>query len=563
MSTPSGAVTLAAAENPRTNPRARRRGRFLVGLLLSALALPGFLSAKTFTVNDTSDPEIGDPRNCKRATASCSLRDALAAADQSPTLDRIEFDVDGATIYLTSQLVAEHPVAIDGGMDKTIVRVDQRYELTVLTDRFKPYGPVQVLQPVFSTRRGSDRAMLKLRGDGSTVENMVIDGSITPDPADLGVARVDYEPDDLTDFFLFTLDCDGDGNGDCWPIAGAIEVDFFDDDDPPGAAGFVEIHGNELRNLDLNAISIANSRSAEVTDNVLFGGAAGQQYASADGIYLFLSEDARLSGNSVSDFRTGVNLSVGQGFSVLENRLEENVTGVDVQFSQPGASNRIEDNQVTSNLYAGIVLRAQPDTRVAGNLVHANGVFGIQLTAAFFEEDDGSTGNEVVGNQVSSNGLFGIDIYASHDNAVTDNVVGGNGSGEATGGILVRDDALRNSVLRNEVTNNPDFGIAISGAHDNLVRDNDCTDNGGTGIAVANGALDNRIELNRITGNTGYGIFTGITFAAPFPTGNLFEGNEILGNSLFDVLDTDPECNDAWVSNLFGFAYAESGTCIE
>jgi CSLREA domain-containing protein len=169
---------------------------FMVATALS-MALPLRVSADLFTVNSTADPALGDPLNCTAGAPACTLRDALAAADATPQPDSIAFSVSG-TIYLGQALVATQPVTIDGG-GNTVVRVAQGYSIAVLEDRpVFGSGPVPVLQPAYYSENAAVRAMLNLLGPGSAVSGLSLDGSITPDPADLGVARIDFDSNGTT-----------------------------------------------------------------------------------------------------------------------------------------------------------------------------------------------------------------------------------------------------------------------------------------------------------------------------------------------------------------------------
>ena len=102
--------------------------------LISSILLTSTAFGATFTVTSTADPAIVNPANCTAPSASCTLRDALAAADQDPLHDHVQFDVHD-TIHITRGLQALHPVTIDGGGD-TQVRVHQGYSIAILPDFF-------------------------------------------------------------------------------------------------------------------------------------------------------------------------------------------------------------------------------------------------------------------------------------------------------------------------------------------------------------------------------------------------------------------------------------------
>lgn len=530
------------------------RSIFMLALLALAF-LPGAALAKRYVVNRTDDPATVDSSRCTGTKASaCSLRDALAAADETKNLDTVVFDIDGA-IYLTRKLSVTSPVKLDGGPQKTRITITQNYTVTVLEDVFTQQL-LPTLQPDYSSRG----AILEMSGDRSSVANMIFDGSIIPLPADLeaGVDRIDFGSDGQTDFFLLPLDTDSDGSIDRWPVTAGILVDFprceectFELDNP----GSVQIIGNELMNFNSDAISIENSQSAVVADNRISGGGIGQPWAAADGIVMFLAANFLVSRNDVVGFRNGFSTTLGSGGTIIDNRLTGNRTGVEFDFGgAPMTYNKVARNQIVGNHEDGIISLAQSGGRFEDNVISSNGRFGILLVA-------GSDNNEIVDNQVSHSGGVGIVISGSSDNVVLGNEVAANGSApDVHGGIVLIDGSSRNSLRFNDSSSNSGFGIVISGSSANTVSDNLTSDNGGSGIALVQASQDNTVENNVASGNL-YGLVAGN--GVPFPENNVFTGNTLAGNLAVDVLDLDPVCNDTWQDNTFASAYVASGSCAQ
>jgi CSLREA domain-containing protein len=474
-------------------------------ILITALLLASTGSAATFTVNTTADPQVVNAGNCTHALQACSLREALAAADQSALHDTIEFEIDG-TIHLTRPLSAAQPVTIDGGEDKTVIRVHQGYNIVTLTDVFFPYEQVPVLQPTYYSVRSWARPMLALSGDGSVVTNLELDGSITPDPSDLGVARIDYDSNDETGFLLFTMDKNGDGVGDRWPIGGGILVNF-----EPASPGTIEISDNEMNYMNDTAITVVFTSDAHISDNEIkvayIGDHTVRQYFHADGIYAYESQGIVVADNEISGLRNGVAITAGSGAT-------------------------LSGNEVTDNWRSGLWIESMAFGSITENQVRDNGEFGILVAGAF--------------------------------NAVSDNEVKGNGSNPDTNGGILLYLGFGNTVGFNESMDNSGFGIAIDQSTDNTITNNSLKGNGGSGITLISTDPDGPLAArNLVEDNTISGSATGIMagFVAPFPLNNAFLDNLLWENG-YDVVDFDPQCNDSWANNGFTTAYAASGDCI-
>lgn len=499
-------------------------------VLVASLAGPVF-SATTYTVTSTEDPEVADPANCTSPGPACTLRDALAAADLDPDHDVVVFDV-GDTIYLKQKLIVQSPVTIDGGGTAT-VRVDQGYVITVLPDRNdNPATPglcgllvcpdLPVLQPTYSSEGGSNRPMLEMYGSGSVITGLTLDGSITPNPADLGVERIDFESDGFTDFFLFTIESNPGKYPHRWLVAGGVRLVL-----PWGTA---QIVGNVLRNFNAAAVLVEGSLTEEgapefpalepvVSNNVITGGAAGQPSTAADGIVMYWTVGAEVSDNFVSGFRNGLNAQLFTALSATGNELIENEIGLDLSFGP---------------------------------------VFGEEVSL-------------IDGNVMSGNLTYGLSGRLTGFCQISNNDVNSNGSDpEMQGGMLLVT-LVASSITSNEVNRNSGFGIVIDGqfieehqpdfAAFNSVADNEVNRNGGAGIVILNNSYDNTVEYNESSRN-GTGIVTGFG-PPPYPYSNTYQWNMFKSNSGYDVVDVDPVCNDTWIANEFGTVAAATGNCIQ
>ena len=497
------------------------RGLSTIIAITICMALSVQVSADLFTVNSAADPLASDPLNCAAGSTDCTLRDALAAADATPLMDTIVFAVD-ETIYLQKALTANTPVAIDGGGD-TVLRVHQGYSIATLPDR--PVfggGDVQVLQPAYYSINSPRRAMLSLAGAGSVVQGLALDGSITPDPADLGLARIDFDSDGNTDFLLFTVDSGGPGMSERWAIAGGIDV-----------TGNATISGNEISYLHGNGINVDSAQFTVVSDNVLTGGAAGEPGYASDGVNFYGSVFSSVSGNTVTGFRSGVSFVFSSGIDVDGNELTGNVQGVvldtlDTTFGPIV----VENNETSGNLANGIFVRQALGPQIAQNVIEGNGQVGIHIK-----------------------GAGQIDI--------ADNQVNGNGAGALEhGGILINEGSGAVSVVSNEVSNNTGFGVVIAESFGNVLSDNEITDNAGAGLVLLNGAQFNQVEFNQVKWNA-LGVIAGLDGDANFPSNNTYQGNELRQNAIADALDFDPACNDLWAGNTIDVAFSVAAGCID
>ena len=484
-------------------------------LLIPLFALhAGQLLADQFVVDNPNDPASGNPAACVGQPGECTLRDALAAADLTAQMDSVVFDLS-ETIHLQKALVVSQPVTISGSGDTT-VRVNQAYHIALFE------GDTPVLQPSYYSERGNDRAMLKLYGAGSVVENMVFDGSITPHEADVGVEYIDYESDNECDNYLYIVSANAGSKNSRWPIAGGINT-----------IGRVTIRNSAFEYFDYPPITIDYSEFSSITDNVISGGAIGQGRFHADGISLFGSVYSVVSGNRVSGYRNGITFFYCSALEARGNELKGNLNGLELDNVGPDwGPVLIENNNLSGNLRSGLYVAT-------------------------------ALGAQVTGNTVNNNLEVGIHIKAAGDITMTNNKVNLNGSGErAHGGILINEGSGFVRVVDSEASQNHGFGIVIDASFANTLSNNKMSNNTGAGLVLLGGAQDNNVLGNELVKNY-VGAITGDADETLFPSNNTLRDNRLFKNVAIDALDFDPDCNDEWSGNSIGTSFFISGACAE
>ena len=483
------------------NTQSANHARLIPAALMAAL--PGPLLAATLTVTTPGDPDVPDGARCTAATANCSLRDALAAADATPAHDLIVFDVNDP-IYLKRKLSAQTPVTLDGA-GVTRIRIDQGYDILTLP------GGARILQPAYSAIAAGGRYMLELGAGGSTVTGLGFDGSVAPLPGEAGVDAFDFNSDGVPDYYALNGESDGES---VWLVTGGIRADFT----PPGATDCspglplqpIVIQGNTLQNLGGSGIEVAFHVLATIADNVISGGGFGQQGWDYDGVFMFCGGAANVSGNEVFGYRSGISLAAGSAFNITGNTVSGNGLGLDIEFVNGDAGpSLVADNESAANHHLGMLL-------LLSSAIH------------------------VMDNEFRDNGT----------------------DPQAEGGIALIGSS-ENVIAGNESQNNSGFGIVLDRSWLNEVTANETQSNGGAGIVLVNNAQFNAVTDNESKLN-GAGIVLAKTIVEePFPANNSIDSNEAQGNWANDLEDLDPACNDGWSNNRFDSAYAASGACIQ
>jgi parallel beta-helix repeat protein len=176
------------------------------------------------------------------------------------------------------------------------------------------------------------------------------------------------------------------------------------------------------------------------------------------GIYLYLSSDNTVTGNTCNNNSYGIRLDSSSN--------ENTVTG----------------NTCNNNSY-GIHLFLSSDNTVTGNTCNNNSTNGIYLSSS-------SNNNTITGN-TCNNSNRGVYLNSSSNNAVT-----GNTCNNSNRGIFLSSSSNNNTITGNTCNNN-DYGIYLyTSSNNNDVTGNTCNNNNTTGII-----LDSSSNNNTITGN--------------------------------------------------------------
>ena len=240
---------------------------------------------------------------------------------------------------------------------------------------------------------------------------------------------------------------------------------------------------------------------AEATDSRVEQSSA---VANGAGIFVAVSRNIRIHGNSVSDTTDGAGIPIRDsdhvqitGNSASGNRFEG------ILLFDHSTDNAIERNSLSDN-GDGIVLADGSDR----NVVRGNSASGSGAGAVIFDSDD----NLVRNNSLRDNALFGIVVEGSDDNRLERNSIVANGhDSEAVGGIYI-------------VAN---FFDPEDTSDRNLVFGNELSRNAPDGLLVDAGQAGTRIERNRASENADDGI--DVDSAATTLTANTANRNDDLG----------------------------------
>jgi Bacterial Ig-like domain (group 3) len=229
-------------------------------------------------------------------------------------------------------------------------------------------------------------------------------------------------------------------------------------------------------------------------------------------------------------------------------------TGNTVGGTVPGAANVISGNARQGIDIAGngnLVEGNYIGTDASGTMRLGNGGDGIRFASGAANNIIGGVG---AGNIISANSLFGVQITAGNNSAAApcnNNSVVGN---------FIGTNAAGNAGLGNGAS-----GVDIdSGSSNNVVAGNAIEGNAADGVVVSSGASNNTIggttagSANTISTNSGDGVFV------QSATGVSILGNSIGGNGGLGInLDGATNANNSQAAPLLGLACAsDSGTVI-
>jgi len=502
-------------------PRGSVFTRYLICLSAGLFSIS--LQAATFTVNDGGDPDVGDPSQCIQQ-GICTLRDAFAAAELDQSIDSIEFDL-AADIHVKRPLSANYPIIIDGGADKTVIRISQSYEV-----RYEEGAAILVAEFVDPSPGGFGTPLLGLLGDQSRVENIVLDGSIAVRPGEQAPTYVERT------FGPRRLPLDGDK---MIVAIGGIYVDNYLGQFPVS----VTLTMNEVRYFGGAGILLLNTAGARIEGNVI-SGAVGQRGFSGDGIVIFGSPyGTRIVDNQVLGYRTALSVQFARDVEITGNEIALNKTGVEVRQVSGGG---LFNNQIHDNSAAGIAIVQAENIVGSENLINSNGSYqfgegGISVSGAYNVELAGNTIGQNRGSGILITGTEGSVAGAKiHNNQLPGNYYG----------IMLFpfEPLLQNVITNNRVIGSLQDGILNFGLHgDNFnleVKENTVENSGATGISFIGGGSDIALVGNSVSENqngivmlAGYddgqfhleGILENITVSQNRATANLRNGINVRG----------------------------------
>ena len=394
-----------------------------------ALAPPA--SATTFTVNIIGDAPAD------ACDASCTLRDAITAANAAGGDDDIAFNIPGTGPHQISPSSALPPITEVVGIDGTTEPDYTVNEVGVEID-----GAVA----------GAD-------ANGLFVNN---------------VAGVDIRGLAITNF---------DGAGILTSLGSSdttITANFIG----TGTDGTSTGSGNEGNGIDLGGDENTVGGTAAADRNVIGGN--GTTSSGTHGVYVH-GENNTIIGNHIGVDRQGLS-----GIPNVTNGIQLDGANNDIGGTAAGARNVISGNDTF-----GIGLNGADGNEIYGNYigVGSDGATPIPQPAGVSPQN-GSVGNVIggidpgEGNVISGNSGVGVFLAgpATNTNSIQGNLIGTDATGtlavgNGTTGVHI-DEGDSNSVGANTIANNGSNGVTINGGLSNYVSVNRIRNNGGLGISL-------------------------------------------------------------------------------
>jgi parallel beta-helix repeat protein len=205
-----------------------------------------------------------------------------------------------------------------------------------------------------------------------------------------------------------------------------------------------------------------------VTNNTITG------YKSMNsGIKLFGCDNSVASGNTITNYSTGVKASASTGFSITGNNISKATYGV---IGTDASNGTITSNTISELTNQGVI------------------VYG-----------SGTSVSDISGNNIKNSNLNGIIIHAS---ASATNVTNNTINNCSSCGIQVYGSGKVNNLIKNTITTCGQNGVQIYGSADvTNVKSNKITSCNGNGIIVDTSATAKTINSNTINTCNKYGIY--------------------------------------------------------
>lgn len=420
------------------------------------------LSGLQLTVNAVADVDHGS------CAATCSLRDAINAANASSGLDTIVFNLPGNPPY-TIQPTTSLPIITDS------VMIDGTSQ--------PQFANAPLIELNGALAAGSNTNGLNITSSGTTIQGLVVNGF-----SGTGIYAISATGITIRGNFIGT-----------------------------------NISGTAARPNNIG-VSIAGGRGATLggltaaSRNVISGNTSDGVYTS--GYSVSGSPKTYIQGNYIGTDVTG-NVAMPNGYGIYLGG-DSNAVGLTIGGTAPGAG-----NVISGNSQDGIIMRYTDGHTIQGNLIGTNssgtaalgnGLNGIYITS----ESDGTlvggtvsgAGNVISGN--SQNGILvsGTDYYA-HRDTIQGNLIGTDITGNQP---------IPNLKAGIELgTNSTEMVVGGPGTAANRIEFN-----GGDGIYVSGGA-NQSIDQNHILSNSGLGIDLGADGVTPNDQNDIDSGpNDLL-----------------------------------
>ena len=468
-------------------PRCRAASRLVTALVLTVLAFP--LTAAVFTVNSTADTDDGI---CD--AASCTLREAINAANAAAGADTIRFSIGSGpkTISPASQLpTVSDPVTIDGTTQPG-------------------YAGSPIIE-IEGSSAPTGTIGLRISAGSSVVAGLVINRFKTGFPAvgGIGIQLDNGGGNEIRGCYVGTnvagtavlpngqhgILITGSSNNLIGRTSASSRINVISGNQGDGIHVEGTSDGNIVAGDRIGTNAAGTADLGNALNGVIFTAGSGNSVGS--GIY----GDTLVSGNGGDGVKM-TTLSVG---TVVQNcYIGTNASGT------AALGNDLQGVEITGNFTSGHVVG--PSNVISGNV--SSGVLVIS----------GSTGNSIVNNFIGTdatgaaavgNVLNGVIVSGSNGNTVgPGNVVSGN----STNGVRLRSGASNNVVKGNIVGADATIAFALPNAAEGV----QCNDG-----AVGNTIGGTGADRNVISGNSGHGVL----FLDATTTGNFLEGNFIGTNA--------------------------------
>lgn len=321
-----------------------------------------------------------------------------------------------------------------------------------------------------------------------------------------------------------------------------LEADLGPCDDPSGAA----------------ALTISGSSTTPATLDMAGFSIICQDLNGKKGVpvgIMITGDSVTVSNGKIVGCKIGVQVA-GTGNHLVKAVTSEGSTSSG--FVITGDKNRIKSATARAGAADGFVVKGS-NNLISRSIASDNAQAGFNVSGGH---------NRVKLSTSGGNEQSGFTLSGSHNKLAQNSAESNNGSGFAVGGdrntaggntATTNGDAgyqvtaNKSKVTANTATGNTGDGITLVGSA-NKVTGNTADDNGGNGLAVAITSSLNKLVDNIASANGQVGItVSGLS--------NLIKGSEALANTVLDLEDTNPNCdNNKWKSNTFS---TSSQACIK